>query len=63
MKVQCILWKKFNIVVERKRLGTIAFKGFMENNAQANWNIVRIIYGIGDPTMKMVDKKQTYFFH
>ncbi len=56
-KVQCILWKKLNTFVERKGLGMIAFKGSMENNAQANQNVVRIIYGIGDPTVKMVDKK------
>jgi hypothetical protein len=35
-KVQCILWKKLNTFVERKGLGMIAFKGSMENNAQAN---------------------------
>jgi hypothetical protein len=39
------------------------FKGFMANNAQTNWNIVRIVYGSGDANELMVDKNQTCFFH
>jgi hypothetical protein len=35
----------------------------MVDGAQANWNDVCIVYGIGDPMVKMVDKKWTYFFH
>jgi len=46
-----------NAVVDRKGLGTPTFKGFMVYGAQANWNVVRIVYGIGDPTAKMVDKE------
>jgi hypothetical protein len=41
----------------------IVFKGFMAHNAQANWNVIRIIYGAGDPTVKMVNKDRTSFFH
>jgi hypothetical protein len=39
------------------------FKGFMADNAQANWNIVRIVYGYGDVFVKIVDKKHTCLFH
>jgi hypothetical protein len=53
------MWKKLNAIVERKGLGTHVFKGFMVDGAQANWNVVCIIYGIEDPRLKMVDKKQT----
>jgi hypothetical protein len=28
-EAQCILWRKLNVVVEKKGLGTPAFKGFM----------------------------------
>jgi hypothetical protein len=28
IEVQCIMWRKLNIVVEKKRLGTPVFKGF-----------------------------------
>jgi hypothetical protein len=37
------------------------FKGFMVNNAQENWNVVCIIYGIGNPIMKSIDKKIIIF--
>ncbi len=39
------------------------FKGFMAINTQANWNIIKIVYGYGDPSIKMVNKKCTYLFH
>jgi len=29
------------------------YKGFMVDNTQANWNVVRIVYGFGDPFVKM----------
>jgi hypothetical protein len=35
-KVQCILWRKLNALVEKKRLSMPIFKGFMAYNAQAN---------------------------
>ncbi len=35
----------------------------MANNAQANWNVVRVVYGFGDPSIKMVDKECTCLFH
>jgi hypothetical protein len=33
MEVHCILWRKLNVVVEKKGLGTPTFKGFMANGA------------------------------
>ena len=35
----------------------------MADNAQANWNGVRMIHGDGDPTLSMVTREHTYFFH
>jgi hypothetical protein len=35
----------------------IQTKGFMAYSAQANWNVVRIIYGNKDANEPMVDKK------
>jgi hypothetical protein len=35
----------------------------MADNAQTNWNVVKIVYGSGDPSVKMVDKEHTYLFH
>ncbi len=31
-EVQCMLWRKLNVVVEKKRLGMPIFKGFMANS-------------------------------
>jgi len=35
----------------------------MANNTQANWNIVKIIYGSGHPYVRMIDKECTCLFH
>jgi hypothetical protein len=35
----------------------------MAKNVEANWNEVKIINGINDPTMKKVDKENTHLFH
>jgi hypothetical protein len=55
-EAQCIMWRKLNTIFEKKGLGTLIFKGFMVDGAQVNWNVVRIVYGIRDPMVKMVDK-------
>jgi hypothetical protein len=39
------------------------FKGFIANNAQANWNVVNIVYGSGDLSIMMIDKECIFFFH
>ncbi len=38
------------------------FKGFMVNNAQTNWNVVWIMYGIGDPNELMVNREWMCYF-
>jgi hypothetical protein len=35
----------------------------MVDGTKTNLNVVHIVYGIGDPMVKMVDKEQTCFFH
>jgi hypothetical protein len=39
------------------------FKGFMVDIAQENWNVFIIVYGFADPTMEMVNKENSCFFH
>ncbi len=39
------------------------FKGFMDDNAYANWNAIKIIYGFKDPFIRMINKECTYLFH
>jgi hypothetical protein len=34
----------------------------MTDNAQVNWNAVRIVYSYGNATVKMVDKECTCLF-
>jgi hypothetical protein len=57
------MWTKLNQVMLRFGLEDLDFKGFMVDNTHANWNVVYIVYGFEDASMKMVDKEQTYMFH
>jgi hypothetical protein len=34
------------------------FKGFMVSGAQANWNVIQIVYGGGDPGEPMVIRNE-----
>jgi hypothetical protein len=62
-KVQCVMWTKLNQVMLRFGLANPNFKGFMVDNAHANWNVVHIMYGFRDVSMKMVNKERTCLFH
>ncbi len=42
---QILFWTNLNSVVERHGVSETQFKGFMANSDQANWNVVRMIYG------------------
>ena len=37
---QVLFWRNLNSVVQRYGLDDIEFKGFMADNAKANWNVV-----------------------
>ncbi len=63
INVQGMLWRKFKEVILKHDGIKPNFKGFMPKNAKANWNEVKIINGIKDPTVKMVDKEHTCLFH
>jgi hypothetical protein len=39
------------------------FKGFMTDSTQANWNVVRVIYGSGDARIPMMDQERMCLFH
>jgi hypothetical protein len=39
------------------------FKGFMADSVQANWNVVRIVYGIGDPKVPIENQERTCLLH
>jgi hypothetical protein len=50
------MWTKLNETMLKHKFPKPNFEGFMVDSAQANWNMVRIVYGLGDPSIRMVDK-------
>ena len=60
---QVLFWRNLNSVVQRHGVDDIQFKGFMADSAQANWNAVRIVYGRGDPAVRMENRERTCLFH
>jgi hypothetical protein len=36
---------------------------FMADNAQTNWNVVRIVYGLGDPKVPMEARDRIFYLH
>jgi hypothetical protein len=62
-KAQQVMWTKLNDTMLKCMFLKENFKGFMVDNAQANWNAIIIVYGSRDPSMRMVDKECTYLLH
>ncbi len=62
-KAQQLMWTKLNEMMLKHMFPKPNFKGFMANNAQANWNIVKIVSVSGDSCIKMVDKEHSCLFH
>ena len=56
---QTLFWKNLNIIMAKNGVSKVNFKGSMTDNAQVNWNAVRMIYGDGDPTLSMVVRERT----
>jgi hypothetical protein len=52
-KVQCIMWRELNDFMTKNGVENTNFKGFMADSTQANWNVVQIVYGSGDPKVPM----------
>jgi hypothetical protein len=60
---QIVLLKNFNDVMARYGIPEPKFKGFMVDSVQANWNVVKVIYGSGNTTIPMKDQERTCLFH
>jgi hypothetical protein len=60
---QTVFWRNLNAVAERHGVENPNFKGFMADSAQANWNAVRIVFGSGDPAVRMLGRERTCLFH
>jgi hypothetical protein len=42
------MWTKLNDTMQKHDFPKPNFKGFMVDSAQANWNTIKIVYGLGD---------------
>jgi hypothetical protein len=58
-----VLWKNLSDVMARHDVPEPKFKGFMVDNAQANWNAVKMTYGNGDATIPIKDQERTCLFY
>jgi hypothetical protein len=62
-KVQCIMWRELNDLMAKDNVENTNFNGFMADNAHANWNAVRIVYGSSDPKVPMENREHTCLLH
>ena len=60
---QVLFWQNLNHVIARHDIQHPIFIGFMADNAQTNWNVVCIVYGLGDPKIPTEGRERTCFFH
>ena len=60
---QTIFGENSNDVMLEYSVLNVNFKGFMANNAQTNWIVVRKIYGDGDPSVPLEGRERTCLFH
>ena len=57
------MWVSMLALLRQHGLEDVNFKGFMADNAQANFNAVRRIFGSGDKNIPMEGKERTCQFH
>jgi hypothetical protein len=57
------MWLSLNRVMERHGVSHPQFKGFMVDSTQVNWIAVRMVYGSGNPSVKMVDRERSCLLH
>lgn len=57
------MWNALNRAMANHGVPNPNFKGFMDDSAQENYRVVRLIYGNGDPKIPMEDRERTCFFH
>jgi hypothetical protein len=57
------MWFSLVRVLEKHGVTNPNFKGFMDDSAQANFNVVWRIFGARDPTISMFDKERACLLH
>lgn len=60
---QTFFWENMNVVMADNGVPNVNFKGLMVDSAQTNWTAVRMIHGDVDPSLPMVARERTCFFH
>jgi hypothetical protein len=58
-----LFWQNLNHVMARHGIPHPIFIGFMADSVQANWNVIRIVYGSRDPKVPMEGRECTCFFN
>ena len=61
-EAQTLFWMLLNRVMEREGYNNAEFKGFMADEAQANWRAVRTVFN-GGPNNVMVGQERSCSFH
>ena len=59
---QTLFWKNLKSDMLENELSKLNFKSFMADSAHANWNTIKKIYGVGDPSLPMVGHECTCVF-
>ena len=62
-EVQVQFWRSLNVVMHCHGVANPNFKGFMADNAMANWNAVLIVYGSGSSNVEMEKCERTCLLH
>ena len=57
------MWLSMIDLLNRHGVKNVNFKGFMADSAQANFNVVRKMFGSRDSSIPMEEKERTYQFH
>jgi hypothetical protein len=57
------VWLSLLAVTEKHGMSNVNFKGFMCDSAQANFNVVRVVFGSEDPTVPMENREKMCLFH
>jgi hypothetical protein len=60
---QTQVWLSMLNILDKNGVSNVNFKGFMCDSAQGNFNAVRILFGLGDPTVPIENKERTCQFH
>ena len=56
------VFKCLNKLMDDNGVPNPNLKGFLQDSVEANFNVVRIVYGVGDPKVAIVECERTCLF-